>query len=746
MATDRRVTFLIGANIDRLRRNLNTASRRLDRFGRRTQRLGRSMTRWLTTPILAVGGASLKMAGDFQQSMTRIETLVGASRTEVDRMRGSVVELSNETGRSAKELSEALFTVTSAGARGAEAMEVLERAAKASAVGLGETRSIAQAVTAAMQAYGSENLNAAQATDTLTAIVREGNLEAESLAPTLGRVIGLASQLGISFSEVGASIATYTRLGVSAEEATTGLRSIMNTLIKPTNDSREALSEIGLTFEELRRQVQEEGLAVTMNRLITEFGGNEEALSRLIPNVRALSAVLGTAGSQGQEYERIQRSIANSTGIVNDGFERTSEDALFKYNRAIERLKNQWIETGDLILPIAGSIMDRLGNVVERFSQMDEEGRKMAITIGVVTAAVGPLTFAIGGLTRAIALLLSPVMAKIAAMAGIVTALEYVRRNTDAFKNFFHDTWLEIKNFVVDSVVDMLGAIEQFVGWLPNASGSLLAASAAAASFREEVPDREDGYGFQEFGEFIEDVSDSVIGRLRQLQEMLFRVTSAAREARKEAEGVANMAPTRGVEGETTGSTAGDISDMETPGSTLMQAVEGAQRLPALLRRSNEELQASIALNRRLGQVSSFMMEITTNWADSFGNGMANLVVQGGKFVDVLNNMKRLFASQLISSGISAILTGGLGGSGFFGSGGGLLGKIFNDVIISPNGNVIGTHPDDFLIATKDPAGMADNIRASAGNTPGKMNLSGEFRIKGTDLVLALEEANYTLR
>ena len=216
------------------------------------------------------------MATDLEGSFSKIENLVGITGKALDDFKTSVRNVSSETGKSQQELSEAIFTISSAGLRGAAATEVLERSAKASAIGLGDTQQIAQALTGVMQAYGKSGMTAAQATDTLTAIVREGNLEAEALAPTLGRVVGIASQLGVSFEEVGANIATFTRLGVPAEEAVVGLRGIMASFLKPTADAKNALATLGMTAEDLRNQVSEDGLQATLTHLMTAFEGNDE--------------------------------------------------------------------------------------------------------------------------------------------------------------------------------------------------------------------------------------------------------------------------------------------------------------------------------------------------------------------------------------------------------------------------------------------------------------------------------------
>ena len=119
-------------------------------------------------------------------------------------------------------------------------MDTLTAAAKASAVGLGETRVVADAVTSAVTAYGSENLSAARSTEVLLLAIREGKLEAASLGGVIGRVLPIAKQLGVSFEEVAAFVAAVSRQGLNAEEAITSLRGALNALIGPTDQQIEA--------------------------------------------------------------------------------------------------------------------------------------------------------------------------------------------------------------------------------------------------------------------------------------------------------------------------------------------------------------------------------------------------------------------------------------------------------------------------------------------------------------------------
>ena len=176
----------IGTNIKGFEAGMKKTTRRLKKLQRDTGRIGSAIQNNITLPLLAVGAASAKLFLDVGQNFNKIENLVGVTGEGLQTLKDGVKDLSEEVGVSQAKLSDALFVVTSAGLDVAEAMEVLAEASKASAVGLGDTTEIARASTAVLNAYGKENISAAEATNVLFNTVKEGNLSAESLAPTLG--------------------------------------------------------------------------------------------------------------------------------------------------------------------------------------------------------------------------------------------------------------------------------------------------------------------------------------------------------------------------------------------------------------------------------------------------------------------------------------------------------------------------------------------------------------------------------
>lgn len=455
------VLIRIGVDERRLAKSLKRGERKFARSAAYYKRIGKTMTASLTLPLLAAGGASAKLASSLETSFGKIENLVGISGKTLDDFKTKIAESSQPLATSQKDLADALFVITSAGARGNKALNILLASSKASNIGLGETKEVARAATAALTAYQKQNLKSARAVDIMTAIIREGNLEASDLAPTLGRVLGLAAKLDISFEEVGASIATFTRLGVGAEEAVVGLRGVMNSVLKPSKQAKVALAEIGLTSDQLRQKIGKDGLANTLIFLLDRLDGNDEALGRIIPNVRALSTVLGTAGVQGAKYTEILNNIENSTGIVDKGFEKVSKSSAFQFKAALVQLQNVGIKIGSQLLPIIIKMLGVFSQLISKYQSLNQEKQQTLLKVALLVAAIGPLltlygTFngmistslrLIGALAPMIITLIKTALGPWGlALAGIAAAGVAVYKNFDTVR----DLIVDISNYFID--------------------------------------------------------------------------------------------------------------------------------------------------------------------------------------------------------------------------------------------------------------------------------------------------------
>lgn len=363
----------------------------------------------ITAPLVAAATATLKFSSDFQSAMVKVGNLTDIGASNIAHVREEVLKLAPTVGIGPKALADGLLVVASTGLDAEQSMKVLGEAAKASAVGLGETKDIGRAVTAAIKAYGDENLTAAVATNKLFVAVREGGAEAEGFASQLGRVVGIAAQMGVSFDEVLANIATFTRLGVDSATATTGLRATILAILHPTAQAREAFQTMGTSIDEVRKAIREKGLAAAMQDVLTLAHGDVDAIGKIVPEARALASVLGTSGVQGEAYAEVLKNIQDGAGDLDSAFGEVSKTIGFKWNQALAKAQEVAIKFGDAIGPAftkaldaMGPLVDFAGRLADGFAKLPTPLQDVVLLLGLLAAAAGPVAFEVGAIIKVV--------------------------------------------------------------------------------------------------------------------------------------------------------------------------------------------------------------------------------------------------------------------------------------------------------------------------------------------------------
>ena len=428
--------------------------------------------------------------------------------------------------------------------------------------------------------------------------------------------------------------------------------------------------------------------------------GNATMLTRYLPSLREIE----------DESER----VAEAQRILGNAFSSAEAEAQGSTGQMIQ-MKNA---VGDLLEVVGGVIAEAIMPLVRRMKELAEQAQtvnpamiKMGVVIAGVVASIGPLLIVLGSLTKAIAVVLSPLALKLAAITALSLGIVYLAKNLDVLMNRFRVVFATMANVVLKQVDSMLETLGRFFGIFDNKMlVSITSARALLMSLTQDVPEIEGE--FQNMGEFIQSVIADLGSAFEWLSNRIFTGSGGVVSATKEV--------ARAFEGATFG--ASNLS------FALNTVVTTAQKIP----QSMQDAWVSI---QRMAQVSEFARQIATDFTSSFGHGMANVVVQGEKLVDVLKNIGKLLVSSAIQKGLSALLMGGLGGAGFFGAGGGLFGKLFsvNDALITSGGDVVKFHKNDNILAMKDFSGLS-------GGGSQKVEVFGT--IKGQDLFISSQRGS----
>lgn len=671
--------------------NMSAAQSRLTAFGTKAKQVGDSL-RSIQLPLALAAGAAVKMALDFDKSMTMIKSLVGVAGDEVDAMGIAAKKMAVDTGQSANAAAEALFFITSAGLRGAEAMQVLEASLKASAVGLGETKTVADLATSAMNAYGSDVLSATDATDVLVTAVREGKLEASELAQSFGSVLPVASAMGVRFDELGAAFAALSRTGTGAAEAATQIRGILTSLLKPTTDAEKALSEMGLSSKGLREQIKEKGLLSTLETLKQQFDGNDDAAQRVFGNVRALSGIMDLLGAGIDTTRSIFDSLTNSAGATATAFEQTSESASFKLTKSLNEAKVGFTEMGAVILteilPLIQDLSKFIVDLFADFSELDQGTKKFILTLGgiviiapTVITAIGTITTAVASLSKGLIALAAsnPVIAALAALGflGIKAADELTSKVAPDVGLFER-----LKIAVV-------GLIDPYV-----AVNNLITAQVAASKEAKTA---------------LEGNADAV----DKLNDSLSKTVDVSISA-----------------------AGGGIDKIIT--KPLRDAVKTMDAIHKGLTEVGESIKGAKIKDEiiKIGESFKFLSQQTMGFFLQVGNSLQNAfmqMMQGESIIESLGRMIRDLVKRLLAAAAAAAIVASIISA--------ITGAPFSVTFKGTFGALSGFGGGALPVSQSIQPSMG-NLGISGAMRNDNISLSGQFRIDGQDLVVAVERAN----
>jgi TP901 family phage tail tape measure protein len=309
---------------------------------------------------LAIGTASVKMAMDFEKSMSNVATLVDTSKESITDMGNEVMEISKRVPVELADLTSALYDVRSAGISAEDAMMVLEKSAKLSVTGLGTTTEAVNLATSAINSFGFEGEEAAKVFDTIQLTIKAGKTNLSELAQSFGMVSGVANTAGVSFEELMAATAALTTSGLKASVAQSQLRAAILAIQAPTADMSEIIAELG--YQSGSAMLKELGLVESMNLIDKAANGNVETLKKAYGSVEALGSALSLTGAQGETFTGIIDGMAEAEDIMEDKFAEANKAAANQFQLLKNNLNVEMINLGNKILP---KIIEKMPEIIK---------------------------------------------------------------------------------------------------------------------------------------------------------------------------------------------------------------------------------------------------------------------------------------------------------------------------------------------------------------------------------------------
>jgi TP901 family phage tail tape measure protein len=257
-----------------------------------------------------------------------------------DEIAASVRQMSDAFNQPLNRTAEAQYqTISDQFIRTTDVTNIMTAANKLAKAGAQDLAASSQLLTGALNAYGESSDKAALRAAEFFETIKLGRLRASELGTALGRVQGIAHELGVSIEELNASLVSITIGGVKSNEAATQLRGIMSSLLKPSDELKKAFNAIGV--ESGTQAIATYGFQGTLNALWKAIDGNKAAAAALFPNVRAMAGDFRLAGEGARAFnEAMEVQTKLDRESLNKPYEAFRATDSERLNTELNKLKN----------------------------------------------------------------------------------------------------------------------------------------------------------------------------------------------------------------------------------------------------------------------------------------------------------------------------------------------------------------------------------------------------------------------
>jgi TP901 family phage tail tape measure protein len=324
---------------------------------------GQLIFRALTTLISAFTDA-IGRARELGLAVAEIATIDSDALGPQKAITTEILAMSDALGITAETIAEGVYqTLSNQVVEAGDALKFTAEAAQLAQVTMSSTGAAVDALSSVMNVFGKEAGTAREISAQLFELVNLGRFRLEEIANQLGKVTGLAKIAGISFQEVGASLATMTQSGLDVRVAVTQLQSVITAILNPTDEMMELFRRWNVRdgVEAIKKFG---GLTGVLAKMSQETGGNAAQMRDLFKRVRALAGSLGILNKEGKVQTGILERLKVATDAYNKAIEEFNEAPAQRLTIEMNKLRNEFTRLGIEAGPILTLIIKGINDLV----------------------------------------------------------------------------------------------------------------------------------------------------------------------------------------------------------------------------------------------------------------------------------------------------------------------------------------------------------------------------------------------
>ena len=473
----------IGVDITDFEKQMNQVNQRFNKLGDQVQDAGAQIGAAFGGVSLAIAGGlgvAVKKAADFEQGLSNIKAVSGATGKEMEQLKQLALDMGASTKYSATEAAQGIEELVKAGVSMTDITNGgLKGALSLATAGGLELADAAEIASTALNAFRKDGLSVSKAADILAGAANASATSVEELKFGLASVSAVASSVGMSFEDTTTALALFAQNGLKGSDAGTSLKTMLMNLQPSTDKARALFEELGLvTADGASRFFDANGQLKSLDSIAGILKDSMTGLTDA-QRIQKMETIFGSDAIRAANI-LFKEGASGATNMKKAMSKVTAEqvaaEKMNNLNGAIEQLKGSFetfmISIGETLVPALKSAAKYLGEIVDWFNKLSPTTKKVitytAALIAVLTglvAIVATLAVGMGFLAAAewaviapLLLIIGKVVLVIAALAALGAAILILYNKNKGFKDAVDKTWAGIKA-IISGVVAIVAPI-----------------------------------------------------------------------------------------------------------------------------------------------------------------------------------------------------------------------------------------------------------------------------------------------
>lgn len=318
-------------------------------------------------PVSAGFGLMLKKGADFEQAIARLKavTLKGFDPA----LRGLAKTLGATTAFSATEAADAMTNLARAGLTSKQIIGAIGGTLNAAAAEGIDLATAADMVASNIKAFNMPAEEAGKIAGILALTSARTNTSMVALQEGLKMAAPAVKPLNVSLQQTAALMGALADIGLKGTLGGTGIRAATTQLLNPSKKARKAMAELGVSYADLRKEMDKGNLVGTFQMLVARMktipsATKRAALMSRILQIRgtSMAAALNLSDDNAKKFTETLAELNSETGSTADAMRRiqlkTLTGQLTILKSAFEGVS---IEMFDLISGETSGLVDRMG-------------------------------------------------------------------------------------------------------------------------------------------------------------------------------------------------------------------------------------------------------------------------------------------------------------------------------------------------------------------------------------------------